>query len=470
LFAWWHDPRSTRILPLVGLGRVPLAGPAIWLALLVQSAHWLSDVTGGALLAMAILAVASVSPLGDSSRGHQVLGSLTGSRALSHHGYMDDRTPPRIGVVHSFYSSRQTSGENRVVEQQVEALGRSGYTVGLFAQRTDDRERSKTYPVTAAATVATGRGPSPLAQLHEFTPDAVLVHNLFPNYGRTWVSRWDGPLIAFMHNYRSMCANGLFFRNGTVCTDCLDARSSRPAVQHACYRGSRVATLPVAVGTKFGDDPLLRRADKVVVLNRRASDLYRQAGVDDSRISVIPNFLSRPAQVGGGGGPWLFVGRLSDYKGILPLVREWPSDEPLLVVGSGPLREDVKRSAPPGVVLLGEQPAERVSQLMRSARGLVFPSRCFEGLPMVYLEALAAGTPVLAWEPSVVSDMVREEGTGLVVGDLSEALRDAETTFPSMRLRCRAVFEERYTKHAWLRSMGRLLGWSGWRRQPQHDG
>lgn len=374
--------------------------------------------------------------------------------------HMDERNPPRIGVVHSFYSSRQTSGENRVVELQVAALGQAGYAVGLFAQRTDDRECSRIYPVTAALTVATGRGPNPLVHLREFAPDAVLVHNLFPNYGRTWVNLWDGPLIAFMHNYRPMCAPGTFFRNGTVCTDCLDARSSRPAVQHACYRSSRIATLPVALGTKFGDDPLLRRADKVVVLNRRMSELYRQAGVDGSRLSVVPNFLSEPAPAGPGGGPWLFVGRLTDAKGILPLVKQWPSEAPLLVVGSGPLKDDVARSAPPGVVLLGEQSAERVSQLMRSARGLVFPSRWFEGFPMVYLEALAAGTPVLAWEPSVVSDMVREEGTGLVVSDLSEALGEAATTFPAKRLRCRAVFEERYTKEAWLSSMVRLLGWS----------
>jgi glycosyltransferase involved in cell wall biosynthesis len=397
------------------------------------------------------------------SRDQHFPGSPTGSRALSHDGYMYERTPPRIGVVHSFYSSRQTSGENRVVDLQVQALGEAGYSVGLFAQRTDDRERSKTYPLTAAATVASGRGPTPLAQLHEFMPDAVLVHNLFPNYGRTWVNRWDGPLIAFMHNYRPMCASGTFFRNGRVCTDCLDARSSRHAVQHACYRGSRLATLPVAAGTRFGDDPLLRRADQVVVLNRRMSELYQRVGVDDSRISVVPNFLPEPAQAGRGDGPWLFVGRLTDAKGILPLVRHWPSDAPLLVVGSGPLREDVERSAPPGVALLGEQSAERVSQLMRSARGLVFPSRWFEGFPMVYLEALAAGTPVLAWEPSVVSDLVREEGTGLVVGNLPEALHDAENIFPSLRRRCRVVFEERYTKEAWLRSMGRLLGRSGWR-------
>ena len=365
--------------------------------------------------------------------------------------------PLRVAVVHSFYSSRQTSGENRVVEQQLESLRRRGHAVGLFAQRTDDRERSKAYPLMAAATVATGWGPNPLAELREFEPDVVYVHNLFPNFGRTWVSRWPGPLVAVMHNYRAMCAPGTFHRDGHVCTDCFEARFSGPAVRHACYRGSRLATLPVAAGVRFGADPVLRRADRIVVLNPIMRRLYRQAGVEESRIETVPNFLGDPAAPGSGEGPWLFVGRLTEAKGILDLVRTWPAGVPLVVVGSGPLRAELEQCAPPGVVLLGEQPAARVSELMRSARGLVFPSRWFEGFPMVYLEALSAGTPVLAWEPSSVAGMVREEGTGLVVEDLSEALPLAEQTFPSMRQRCRAVYEERYTEEAWLSAIEGLF-------------
>lgn len=380
------------------------------------------------------------------------------SAVVGHDGCMSGHTPPRIGVVHSFYSSRQTSGENRVVDLQVAALVRAGFDVSLVAQRTDDRERNPTYPLAAALTVASGRGPTPLAQLRSFAPDAVLVHNLFPNFGRTWVRGWDGPLLAFLHNYRPLCPPGTFFRDGAVCLDCLRSGSAAPAVRHACYRGSKLATLPLALGTKFGNDPVLQRADRLVALNDTMAGVYRGAGVAGSRISVVPNFLSEPAPAGPGGGPWLFVGRLTHAKGILPLVRAWPADVPLLVAGSGPLRDDVEAQAGPGVVLLGEQSTERVSKLMRSARGLVFPSRWFEGLPMVYLEALAAGTPVLAWEPSVVADLVRLEGTGLVVDDLPTALQTAEASFPTLRARCRAVFEERYTEEAWVSSMRELFG------------
>jgi glycosyltransferase involved in cell wall biosynthesis len=90
---------------------------------------------------------------------------------------------------------------------------------------------------------------------------------------------------------------------------------------------------------------------------------------------------------------------------------------------------------------------------MREARGLLFPSRWFEGFPMVYLEALAAGTPLIAWEPSVVAGLVREEGTGLVVDDLESALDQAEHDFPDMRKHCRSVFEARYTRESWTAAL-----------------
>ena len=51
------------------------------------------------------------------------LDFLTGSRAPSHNGYMDERTPPRIGVVPSFYFSRQTSGESRIVDLVADGTG-----------------------------------------------------------------------------------------------------------------------------------------------------------------------------------------------------------------------------------------------------------------------------------------------------------------------------------------------------------
>jgi glycosyltransferase involved in cell wall biosynthesis len=327
----------------------------------------------------------------------------------------------KVAVVHSFYSSSQPSGENQVVLQQVDALRRAAVSVDLVAVRTDTLARSPIYPLQAGLIVATGRGRSPLSDLRALDPDVVHVHNLFPNFGRTWVREWPGPLVATVHNFRPLCAAATFYRDGRVCTKCLDSRSPVSAVRYGCYRASRLRTLPLAISTRFERDPVLDRADRVLVLSDTMRSLYATAGVPEARLQVVSNFLGVDIpEPGVGGGPWAFVGRLAEEKGILELVRDWPPGYELVVVGDGPLRAAAEAAALPGVRFLGDLPRARVFDILRDATGLVFPSRWYEGFPMVYLEALAAGTPVVAWEPSSVAQLVAAEGTGIVGGSALE--------------------------------------------------
>jgi hypothetical protein len=53
------------------------------------------------------------------------------------------------------------------------------------------------------------------------------------------------PVVAILHNYRLARANGLFFRSGAVCHDCVHGLPVR-AVLHDCYRESPAATAPLA--------------------------------------------------------------------------------------------------------------------------------------------------------------------------------------------------------------------------------
>ncbi|MDP3894588.1 glycosyltransferase, partial [Nocardioides sp.] len=99
----------------------------------------------------------------------------------------------------------------------------------------------------------------------------------------------------------------------------------------------------------------------------------------------------------------------------------------------------------------------RVRELMASARGLFFPSLWPEGLPTVYLEALAAGLPVVASPHSVVGGLVRSEGTGFVAsGSVADDIERAEAEFPRMMAGCRAVYDARYTEAAWLAAVDDL--------------
>lgn len=365
------------------------------------------------------------------------------------------QSPLRIAMVHSYYSSRQPSGENIIVDLQIEALRRAGHEVLVVSRLTDELEKSPIYPLVAGMRVASGRGANPRDEIDRFNPDVVHVHNLFPNYGRTWVSHYAPRLVATLHNYRPICPGGTLFRDGKSCTLCPDSHSAVSSVRYACFKDSRPATLPVALGTRFEDDPLLASAARIITLNDDMLERYAVTGVDRERLVTLPNFVTAADEPGAHDGDfWLYVGRLSVEKGILPLVQSWPEGPRLKVVGSGSLEDDVARAAGPTVELLGQLPNTEVRALLASARGLFFPSLWPEGLPTIYLEALSAGLPVVASSHSVVARLVQEEGTGFVTsGSVAEDISRADVEFPSLAPRCREAYENRYTEAAWVVAM-----------------
>src|SRR5262249_32649382 len=148
--------------------------------------------------------------------------------------------------------------------------------------------------------------------------------------------------IQSLRNFRLMCANGLFFREGAPCEDCLRKRVPWPAVAHACYRGSVpasavTATMLVAhraLGT------WLRMVDVFVAMSEFGRQKFIAGGLPAERIVVKQNFLSTDPRPGDGAGDYaLFVGRLSHEKGIGTLLAAWDRLErdlpPLVIVGDG---------------------------------------------------------------------------------------------------------------------------------------
>lgn len=358
----------------------------------------------------------------------------------------------RIALVHSYYSSRVPSGENNVVDAQAAVLRAAGHEVRFLAQSTDERLPRRSYPIEAAVTVATGFGADPLDELRDFDPDVVHVHNLFPNFGRRWLRKWEGPLVATLHNYRPLCPAGTLFRDGSVCTDCPSSGSIRPALRHRCFHDSVVATLPVALGTRFADDPVLQRADVLTTLSRGMSEVYAEHGVPSEKLVVLNNFVDE-APAGLGGDQWLYAGRIERDKGVHALIEAWPAGHRLVVAGA----QDESDPLPshPDVELLGRVPHDTLIDLMRQSRGLVFPSIWLEGLALVCLEALSVGTPVLTFDDIPAGRSVTELGVGLAGGrtDLPDLVNRATKSFPALRRHCRSVQASRFTSAVWLREV-----------------
>lgn len=378
----------------------------------------------------------------------------------------------RIAVVSSFVRGPGSNGEDRAVLDQCDLLAAAGQEVRLFARRTDDLIDDPLYPLRAAYTVATGRGPDPLADLAGFHPDVVHVHNTYPNVGRRWAAAVDAAVVVTMHSYRAFCAAATFFRDGRQCTDCLTAPMS--AVRHGCYYGP-VRSLPYAIATARQLDPLLVRADRIIALNERMAGILVDRGYPAEKVVLgtnvatglpgppAPTVADPAAQERSSAlpersnkGPWLFVGRLTDAKGIRHLLSAWPAGHELDVVGTGPLAGELTALARPGVRLHGHLGKPEVMAAMRGAVGLVLPSVSFEMLPLTYIEALSVGLPTLAFDSNDVARLVRDQGTGATLSwedDLGIALKSARGRFPALADHCRDVFARTYSPSVYVRGL-----------------
>ena len=81
---------------------------------------------------------------------------------------------------------------------------------------------------------------------------------------------------------------------------------------------------------------------------------------------------------------------------------------PLKIAGDGPMQNYVRERAASiaGVEYLGICAHIRVLELLKDAALLVFPSRWYEGMPMIVLEAFACGTPVIGFGLGSMNDLI----------------------------------------------------------------
>lgn len=324
-----------------------------------------------------------------------------------------------IIVVHNRY--QRPGGEDQVVGAEVALLRSFGHETQLFSLDNSAIAQMGLLRLTRATFWNDDVYGTLRALFRKHAPLVAHFHNTFPlvSPAAYYAARDEGvPVVQTLHNFRLVCPNGLLFRDGHACEECVGRAVAWPGVAHGCYRGSRSTTAVTAamVAWHRARGTWASAVDMYIALSQFSRGRFTEGGLPRDRIAVKPNFLVRDPGVGDhAGGYGLFVGRLSHEKGLGILLDAWAQlamPYPLRVVGSGPL-EARMQGCGPGIEWLGQQPTERVMALMKDASFLVLPSECYENFPVTIVEAFATGLPVIASRTGSLAEIVRDHETGL---------------------------------------------------------
>lgn len=355
----------------------------------------------------------------------------------------------KVLLVHNYYGSGAPSGENVVFDTETELLEQRGHEVRRFLKYSDALRGKGALGVVLGAfsTPWNFWSASEISnEVERFKPDIVHVHNTFPILSPAIFHSMgkSAARVLTLHNYRVFCPAAIPMRGNNVCTECMDNKSSWPAVRYGCYRGSRSATIPMAFSVMLHRflGTWIHNVEAFIALTDFQKKLLVDAGLPSERVYTKPNFYpGNPVQV-----PWLtrgnyaiFAGRLSYEKGVSYLIRawqEWGEAAPeLRIIGDGPLKDSLMRlvSERPDVNIrmMGQLPAADAERNISEARLLILPSVCFEGFPMVVREAFAFGTPAAVSNIGALPEIVNKNVNGLVfeAGDSTSLCKTVRTVW-----------------------------------------
>jgi glycosyltransferase involved in cell wall biosynthesis len=165
----------------------------------------------------------------------------------------------------------------------------------------------------------------------------------------------------------------------------------------------------------------------------------------------LPPNLFRPEF--GQGGYLAFLGRLTAEKGPEAAIRiARAANMPLHIAAKVPKSERgyFKQRLEPQidgkqVLLAGEVTDETKQQFLTGAAALLFPIDWPEPFGLVMIEAMACGTPVIAFDSGSVPEVVDDQITGFVVSSEAEAVNAIKRLGEIDRRRVRAQFEKRFS-------------------------
>jgi glycosyltransferase involved in cell wall biosynthesis len=367
----------------------------------------------------------------------------------------------KVVVAHNRYREAIPSGENVIVDTEIEQLRSAGLEVVPF-QRSSDSIGAMSVGRKALLPLSPVYGADAQRDLEKMIyaekPDILHLHNPYPLLS-PWVIRTAHkhriPVLQTVHNYRQVCSSGLYFRDGHNCQDCRGKLLGWPAVKNKCYRGSAAQSAIMAT-TLAVHRPTWRSVDRYIALTDKIAAHLADYGIPAAHIVIKPNGLPDPGRPDPIGEGFLYGARLSPEKGLGLLLDAWRQHPdgslgPLRIAGDGELRHLAEQAAADraDVTYLGPLDRAGMTAARRASAVVVAVPTWEDVLPTVILEAMSAGRAVLGTAVGGVPYLIGDgpDAAGWLARPEAAALAAALPVARDGAARAAAAARERYLRH-----------------------
>jgi glycosyltransferase involved in cell wall biosynthesis len=332
----------------------------------------------------------------------------------------------KILILHNSY--KQPGGEDSTVQRESTLLRAAGHDVTTYLRHNQDINQDSLFSKIQTASKAVWARDSRrevAALLRREKPEVAHFHNTLHLISQSaYYACRDAnvPVVQTLHNYRSFCTPGIFYRNGGICEDCLK-HGLVCGVLHGCYRESRAQSAALALTLAIQQK--LKTWTRIVDCYIAPTDFVRRkfvaTGLPAEKVLVKPNFVDPdPGERTSAGEYAIFAGRLTPEKGLRTLIAAWALLEKqirLVIVGDGPLRSELERDVTQrgasNVVFRGSLSNTDTIKMMKAAKFLIFSSEWYETFGTTIVEAFACGIPVLCSNLGAMQELVSDGRTGL---------------------------------------------------------
>ena len=233
------------------------------------------------------------------------------------------------------------------------------------------------------------------------------------------LKRHQIPVILTAHDYKLICPHYHLNRDNITCPRNPVFHAAQTVIRKR-FNNSYAASAAVSLDwlIKKGRGVYTRFIDTVISPSQFLTENLITYGYPSEKLKTVPNFVRIQKQAYKSNTYVLFAGRLSREKGIDILIdtaRRLPEID-FVVAGTG----DIKLPFFPNLRHLGHQSSQELKVLYQNASIVFFPSIWEEVCPMVVLEAMSHGLPVVASLVGGVKYLVEDGKTGFTFDPFKE--------------------------------------------------